>query len=522
MTDAVPSIPQGWTPDGVARPRAQRPGGRRAPAPHGRPRLGVVEEAVRQRGDDLRGGLPPGRRPLVPRRFERRASLGPGCLRGHGARPAARPAASGDPEPLADVEQSGGRPDHTASSPRRPDPGPSRRSPRSTAAPSGTTPTCGSPGSRRSWTRGSRSSRSTTGAPPAAGKAFREELKGNIGFPETEDIVAGIDHVVAEGLADPQALFLEGWSWGGYLTTLIAGLHPDRWRAACAGIPVGDYVAAHYESAPTLRAWDIATMGGSPMELPELYRERNPMTYVDRVAGADAADRGRARQPMPARAGDGLRARAPRARTRGRRAPVRAAGTTRCEVEEKIDHARRSIDFFRRPSPGTESRSYSSAGALSDISRICSTISAFASVVTSPSASSVGHVAEQPAHDLARAGLREVGGEDDPVRTRDLADLRRDVLAQLRRHRRRRLRSRIFRVTNATIASPTRSSGLETTAASATLSSSTSADSISKVESRWPATFITSSIRPRSQKYPSSSRLAPSPATYTSGPYFEK
>jgi dipeptidyl aminopeptidase/acylaminoacyl peptidase len=82
------------------------------------------------------------------------------------------------------------------------------------------------------------------------GKAFREELKGNIGFPETEDIVAGVDHLVDTGVADPAALFLEGWSWGGYLTTLIAGLHPDRWRAACAGIPVGDYVAAHYESAP--------------------------------------------------------------------------------------------------------------------------------------------------------------------------------------------------------------------------------------------------------------------------------
>ena len=49
-----------------------------------------------------------------------------------------------------------------------------------------------------------------------------------------------------------------------------------------AGIPVGDSVA-HYECAPALRAWDIAVMGGSPMEVPELFHERNPMTYVDRV-----------------------------------------------------------------------------------------------------------------------------------------------------------------------------------------------------------------------------------------------
>ncbi|MEP7060459.1 MAG: prolyl oligopeptidase family serine peptidase, partial [Actinomycetota bacterium] len=75
----------------------------------------------------------------------------------------------------------------------------------------------------------------------------------------------------------------EGWSWGGYLANLNAGINPDRWKAVVAGIPAGDYVAAHYESAPPLQAWDVSVMGGTPMDLPQLYAERNPMTYVDRV-----------------------------------------------------------------------------------------------------------------------------------------------------------------------------------------------------------------------------------------------
>ena len=116
------------------------------------------------------------------------------------------------------------------------------------------------------------------------GTEFRRRLQGDIGFPESEDVNAGLDHLVADGIADPGRLFIEGWSWGGYLATLNAGLHPQRWRAVVAGIPVGDYVAAHYECAAPLRAWDLATLGGSPMELPDLYRERNPMTYVDRVS----------------------------------------------------------------------------------------------------------------------------------------------------------------------------------------------------------------------------------------------
>ena len=179
------------------------------------------------------------------------------------------------------------------------------------------------------------------------GKAFREVLRGNIGFPETEDIVAGIDHLVTTGLAEPAALFLEGWSWGGYLTTLIAGLHPDRWRAACAGIPVGDYVAAHYECAPALRAWDIATLGGSPMDLPTLYRERNPMTYVDRV-----------RAPMLMIAGEHdsrcplgqvmVYAHALRARDHEVQVHLYAAGHHATAIEERIAHTRMTLDFFRR------------------------------------------------------------------------------------------------------------------------------------------------------------------------------
>jgi dipeptidyl aminopeptidase/acylaminoacyl peptidase len=115
------------------------------------------------------------------------------------------------------------------------------------------------------------------------GAAFRESLRGDIGFPESVDLIAGLDHLVARGIVDPEQVLLEGWSWGGYLATLNAGLNPERWRGVVAGVPIGDYVAAHYECAPALRAWDVATLGGSPMDLPALYHERNPMTYVDLV-----------------------------------------------------------------------------------------------------------------------------------------------------------------------------------------------------------------------------------------------
>ena len=69
-----------------------------------------------------------------------------------------------------------------------------------------------------------------------------------------------------------------------------------------------------------------------------------------------------------------------------------------------------------------------------------------------------------------------------------------------------------FSVTYATIACPVCASARPITAASATSVWSTSALSTSIVEIRWPDTFITSSTRPSSQKSPSSSIRAPSPA----------
>ena len=76
---------------------------------------------------------------------------------------------------------------------------------------------------------------------------------------------------------------MDGWSWGGYLALLAAGTQPQRWAAAVAGVPVADYVAAYADEMEQLRAFDRALFGGSPEELPQLYREASPLTYVDAV-----------------------------------------------------------------------------------------------------------------------------------------------------------------------------------------------------------------------------------------------
>ncbi|SCX39761.1 Dipeptidyl aminopeptidase/acylaminoacyl peptidase [Klenkia marina] len=116
------------------------------------------------------------------------------------------------------------------------------------------------------------------------GSAWRDALTGRPGLTELEDVAAVQDALVAEGIADPARCLLTGGSWGGFLTLLGLGTQPQRWAAGIAEVPVADYLAAYEDEMEGLRAYDRALFGGSPDEVPEVYRRSSPLTYVDDVA----------------------------------------------------------------------------------------------------------------------------------------------------------------------------------------------------------------------------------------------
>jgi dipeptidyl aminopeptidase/acylaminoacyl peptidase len=65
-------------------------------------------------------------------------------------------------------------------------------------------------------------------------KADHDDLGGQ----EFEDVLAGIDHLAAQGWIDPQRVGTGGWSYGGYLSAWAATRHSARFRASivCAGL----------------------------------------------------------------------------------------------------------------------------------------------------------------------------------------------------------------------------------------------------------------------------------------------
>jgi dienelactone hydrolase len=115
------------------------------------------------------------------------------------------------------------------------------------------------------------------------GREWRDSLIGDIGGPELEDVNAGLADLISRGIADPTRAVIAGHSWGGYVTLMELGKHPDLWLCGVAGVPVGDYEAGYEELSPLLQAYDRALLGGEPKDVPDLMRDRSPINFVDEV-----------------------------------------------------------------------------------------------------------------------------------------------------------------------------------------------------------------------------------------------
>ncbi len=66
------------------------------------------------------------------------------------------------------------------------------------------------------------------------GSKYQKAIFADWGHLEVVDLLAGVDHVVAQGIADPDRLGIGGWSYGGILTNYTIATAP-RFKAAVSG-----------------------------------------------------------------------------------------------------------------------------------------------------------------------------------------------------------------------------------------------------------------------------------------------
>jgi dipeptidyl aminopeptidase/acylaminoacyl peptidase len=111
------------------------------------------------------------------------------------------------------------------------------------------------------------------------GSAFGNAIKNAYPSKDYDDLMAGVDALVAKGFVDAQNLFVTGCSGGGVLTAWIVG-HTDRFAAASANCPVTDWLS--FVGTTDGASW-YYNFEKLPWEDPTEHIRRSPLTYVGNV-----------------------------------------------------------------------------------------------------------------------------------------------------------------------------------------------------------------------------------------------
>ncbi|MBL8232207.1 MAG: S9 family peptidase [Bryobacterales bacterium] len=109
------------------------------------------------------------------------------------------------------------------------------------------------------------------------GRKFRFANENDWGGGDYEDVMAGVDAVIAKGVADPERLGVMGWSYGGFMTSWIIG-HTTRFKAAVAGAAITNLRS--FTGTADVQSYLADYFKGEPWRVFESYRAHSPMTYA--------------------------------------------------------------------------------------------------------------------------------------------------------------------------------------------------------------------------------------------------
>ncbi len=112
------------------------------------------------------------------------------------------------------------------------------------------------------------------------GVAFANGVIGDMGGKDFQDIMYGVDYLIAQGLIDGSRLAIGGWSNGGYLAAW-AVTQTTRFSASIMGAGISDWFNMHAQT--NIVDADMLLLDADPLENPEPYRLSSPMTYAKRV-----------------------------------------------------------------------------------------------------------------------------------------------------------------------------------------------------------------------------------------------
>jgi len=112
------------------------------------------------------------------------------------------------------------------------------------------------------------------------GTPFRQANIKDWGGGDYDDLMTGVDKVIAMGVADPERLGVMGWSYGGYMTSTII-TKTKRFKAASAGAPVTNLMS--FNGTADIPAFIPDYFGGEFWDNPDIYRKHSAMFNIKGV-----------------------------------------------------------------------------------------------------------------------------------------------------------------------------------------------------------------------------------------------
>jgi dipeptidyl aminopeptidase/acylaminoacyl peptidase len=112
------------------------------------------------------------------------------------------------------------------------------------------------------------------------GTAFGNAIDDAYPSVDYDDLMAGVDAVIAKGSVDTSRMYATGVSGGGVLSSWIVG-HTDRFAAAAVRAPVIDWIS--FAGTTDITAWGYYRFRGRFWENPDKWLAHSPLMHVGKV-----------------------------------------------------------------------------------------------------------------------------------------------------------------------------------------------------------------------------------------------
>ncbi len=135
------------------------------------------------------------------------------------------------------------------------------------------------------------------------GHKFRYANYGDWGGGDFRDLMSGVDHVISQGIADPDRLGIMGWSYGGFMTSWTI-TQTKRFRAASVGAGVTNLMS--FTGTADIPGFLPDYFGGEFWDKLDAYRAHSAMFHVKGVSTPTLIQHGERDERVPLSQGQEL------------------------------------------------------------------------------------------------------------------------------------------------------------------------------------------------------------------------